>query len=112
MLSNATASHDLGTEPARHEVDRMPGPTVLEFGTPWCGYCISIGPLVKARLAEHPQVRHLRVEDGSGRPLGRSYGIKLWPTFVLLRDGREVARLVRPRDPAALGQALQKLVQS
>jgi thioredoxin 1 len=111
MLSNAAASDYLDTEPARHEVDRMPGPTVLEFGTPWCGYCISIRPLVKARLAQHPQVRHLRVEDGPGRPLGRSYGIKLWPTFVFLRDGREVGRLVRPRDPAALGHALQKVTQ-
>jgi thioredoxin 1 len=66
-------------------------------------------PLVQARLAEHPQVRHLRIEDGPGRPLGRSFGIRLWPTFVFLRDGREVARLVRPRDPAALGHALQKV---
>ena len=55
----------------------MHGATVLEFGTPWCGYCISIRPLVAARMAEHPQVRHLRIEDGPGRPLGRSFGIKL-----------------------------------
>lgn len=96
-------------EPPRTEVDRWPGPAVLEFGTPWCGYCISIKPLVSARLAEHPEVRHLRVEDGPGRALGRSFGIRLWPTFVFLRNGKEVARLVRPRDPSALRQALQKI---
>jgi thioredoxin 1 len=109
--SSATAEY-LDTEPSRQEVDRMPGATMLEFGTPWCGYCMSIRPLVQARVADYPQVRHLRVEDGPGRPLGRSYGVKLWPTFVFLRDGREVARLVRPRDPAALGHALQKVTQS
>jgi thioredoxin 1 len=97
------------TEPQRAEVDRLAGATVLEFGTPWCGYCTSIQPLVAARLAEHPKVRHIRIEDGPGRPLGRSFGIRLWPTFVFLRDGREVARLVRPRDPSALAQALQKI---
>jgi thioredoxin 1 len=96
-------------EPTRAEVDAMRGPAMVEFGTPWCGYCISLQPLVQARLAEHPQVRHLRVEDGPGRPLGRSFGIKLWPTFVFLRDGREVSRLVRPRDPSALRQALEKV---
>jgi thioredoxin 1 len=96
-------------EPPRHEVDRLPGPTVLEFGTPWCGYCMSIEPLVAARLAEHPGVKHVRIEDGPGRPLGRSFGVKLWPTFVFLRDGKEAARLVRPRDPSALRQALQKI---
>ena len=54
-------------------------------------------------------MRHLKVEDGPGRPLGRSFGVKLWPTFVFLRDGKETARLVRPRDPSALRQALQKI---
>ena len=96
-------------EPPRAEVDRLPGATVIEFGTPWCGYCASIQPLVAARLAEHPAVRHLRIEDGPGRPLGRSFGIRLWPTFLFMRDGHEVARLVRPRDPSALSQALQKI---
>jgi len=106
-MDTMTADY-LEAEPSRTEVDELHGATVLEFGTPWCGYCISIRPLVEARMAEYPQVRHLRIEDGPGRPLGRSFGIRLWPTFVFLRDGREVARLVRPRDPAALGHALQK----
>lgn len=44
----------------------------------------------------HADVRHLKIEDGPGRPLGRSFGIKLWPTLVFLRDGTEVARVVRP----------------
>ena len=26
-------------EPARDAVDAMPGDVLLEFGTPWCGYC-------------------------------------------------------------------------
>ena len=32
----------------------------------------------------------------AARPLGRSYRVKLWPTLVLLKDGQELARLVRP----------------
>jgi len=43
-------------------------------------------------------VRHLKIEDGPGRPLGRSFRVKLWPTLVFLRDGVEVARVVRPAD--------------
>jgi thioredoxin 1 len=41
-------------------------------------------------------VAHYKVEDGPGRPLGRSFRVKLWPTMIFLRDGQEVARLVRP----------------
>ena len=84
--------------PTREEVDAMTGMVVVEFGTGWCGYCHASAPVFEQVLASHDNVRHVRVEDGSGRKLGRSFGIKLWPTFVFLRDGREVARLVRPRD--------------
>jgi thioredoxin 1 len=54
-------------------------------------------------------VRHLRVEDGPGRALGRSFGVKLWPTLVFLRDGREVDRLVRPTEAAQVAAALKAL---
>ena len=83
-------------EPTRDEMDRLPGLTVLEFGAEWCGYCQAARPLLAALLREFPQVRHVRVEDGKGRPLGRSFQVKLWPTFVFLRDGRAVTRAVRP----------------
>jgi len=94
-------------EPSREEIDVLPGATVLEFGAPWCGYCIAAQPAIEAALSEQPQVRHIKVEDGRGRPLGRAFKVKLWPTLVFLRDGVERARLVRPTEAAALRQALE-----
>ncbi len=96
-------------EPARAEIDALEGPLVLEFGTPWCGWCRAAEPLIASALAAHPGVRHVKVEDGSGRPLGRSFRVKLWPTLVFLQDGKEVARLIRPQDARAVKQALQAL---
>jgi len=93
-------------EPKRAEVDLLPGPTLLEFGSPWCGYCRAAQPLLASAFAEHPRVRHIKVADASGRPLGRSFNVKLWPTFVFLRDGQEIARLVRPDDAGAIANAL------
>ena len=95
--------------PTRTEIETLVGPSLLEFGTPWCGWCRAAQPAIAAALAEHPAVRHLKVEDGSGRPLGRSFHVKLWPTLVFLRDGREVARLVRPPAGEAITQALAAL---
>ncbi len=82
--------------PSRAEVDALPGLTLLEFGTDWCGHCRAAQGLVAEALAQQPQWQHLKVEDGSGHALGRSYRVKLWPTFLALRDGQEVARVVRP----------------
>ena len=96
-------------EPNRAEVDALAGMTVVEFGAPWCGHCIAAQPLLEAALAWHPDVRHLKIEDGRGRPLGRSFRIKLWPTLVLLRDGEEQARVVRPQQTDEIQQLLARV---
>jgi thioredoxin 1 len=96
-------------EPQRAEIDALQGPVAVEFGTDWCGYCRAAQPLIAAAFAEHPGVQHLKIEDGKGRKLGRSFQVRLWPTLVFLRDGNEVARLVRPGDSAAIRQALGEI---
>ena len=93
--------------PSRVEVDALRGLTLLEFGTDWCGHCRAAQPAVAEALAQQPQWRHLKVEDGPGRALGRSFRVKLWPTLVLLRDGQEVARLVRPTQATDIAAALR-----
>jgi thioredoxin 1 len=93
-------------EPSRAEVDRTRGTLVLDFGTNWCGYCLAAQPAITEALTGRDGVRHLKIEDGKGRPLGRSFGVKLWPTLVVLRDGVEVARVVRPGSADAVARAV------
>ncbi|MGE0802167.1 MAG: thioredoxin family protein [Lautropia sp.] len=96
-------NHDYApTEPARTEVDALPGATLLEFGSPTCGWCRAAQPAIAAALADQPALRHLKIADGPGRPLGRSFRVKLWPTLIFLRDGVEVARSVRPADASEI----------
>ncbi|MFT4102734.1 MAG: thioredoxin family protein [Burkholderiaceae bacterium] len=83
--------------PTRAEIDALPGATVVEFGAPWCIHCQRAQPLVRDALAGRDDVAHLKIEDGPGEALGGGYGVKLWPTLVFLRDGVEVARVVRPQ---------------
>jgi thioredoxin 1 len=97
------------TELTREEVDATAGELVLEFGADWCPICDAARPLVDRVFADNSGVRRVWVEDGKGKPLGRSFGVKLWPTLVFLRDGREVARVVRPRGEAELRAAFESL---
>ena len=95
-------------EPARTDIEAWPGLTLLEFGAPWCGICQGAQPMIAAALAPHPGIRHLKVEDGRGKPLGRSFSVKLWPTLVLMRDGAVLGRWVRPHNGNELVAALAR----
>lgn len=86
--------------PSAAAIASRPGWTLLDFGTDWCGWCQQARPLVDAAVGANAAITHLRVEDGKGRPLGRAYGVRLWPTLILLQDGVEQSRLVRPQSDA------------
>ena len=96
-------------EPERSEVARLAGPTLLEFGSPTCGHCRAAQPLLATALAAYPALRHIKIADGRGRPLGRTFNVKLWPTLIFLNDGREIARLVRPGDAISIAKALSEI---
>ncbi len=89
----------------------MPGPVVLEFGTNWCPICIGARDAIREGLAG-ADVPHIQAEDGRGRPLGRAFRVKLWPTLIYLRDGTEVARVVRPSSADEVSDGLATLLAS
>jgi len=95
-------------QPERGAIDATSGILALDFGTNWCGYCNAAERYIAEAVAAAPDARHIKVEDGPGRPLGRSFRIKLWPTVVVLKDGREVARVTRPADSRELADALRQ----
>jgi thioredoxin 1 len=95
-MTAATEYLTVDKAPSREEVERLPGLVLLEFGTEWCGFCRALAPHVSALLASHAEIQHMKVEDGPGRSLGRSFGVRVWPNLVLLRDGVVLWQLARP----------------
>ncbi len=96
--------------PSFEQVSTMVGAALLEFGTPWCGHCQAATPAVHEAMAEQPNLLHIKVFDGKGKRLGRAFAIKLWPTLILLHDGKEVARPVRPLQTDEVRRLLQDFV--
>lgn len=105
----AYSSMFLVDAPERAAVDALPGALLLEFGVDWCPHCQLAQPLLERAMRDYPELRHLKIEDGPGRRLGRSFRIKLWPSLLLIRDGQELERLVRPTTEADISAALARL---
>jgi thioredoxin 1 len=97
------------TEPTRAEVDALQGPTLIEFGAPWCGHCQGAQPMLAQIMADYPHVRHLKIEDAAGRRLGRSFQVKLWPTLIFVCNGKVLSRLVRPTNISEVEEAFEQL---
>ena len=93
-------------QPTRAEIERMGGPVLLEFGATWCGHCQALAPRLARLLEDYLSVRHLKVEDGPGKRLGRSFRVKFWPILVFMRDGQVMKQNARP----GLGEVREGLV--
>ena len=91
------------------QISELSGNTLLEFGAPWCGHCQAANPAINEAVTEHSKLRHIKIYDGKGKPLGRAFKVKLWPTLILLQDGNEVGRLVRPLRSDEVRQLVSKI---
>jgi thioredoxin 1 len=102
-----------GREPTRDAIDQLPGAVVLEFGARWCGHCQALAPHLVGQLERFPHIRHIRIEDAKGRRLGRSFGVKLWPTLVFMHNGKIIGTAVRPEPDEFAGdfEQLASLVE-
>jgi thioredoxin 1 len=96
----------------RADLDQLLGVTMIEFGAPWCGHCQAAQPIIAEALTHYPLVTHIKIEDGKGQRLGRTYAVKLWPTLIFLKDGLELTRLVRLTDAQMISHALKTLEQN
>jgi thioredoxin 1 len=95
-------------DPTIEQLGQLPGYTLLEFGTAWCGYCQAAQPLITEALQRYRDIRHIKVEDGKGKRLGRQFKVKLWPSLILLKDGNEHDRIVRPTDTESIARMLDQ----
>jgi len=70
------------------------GIIALKFGATWCGPCKTMAPIFDKVSGEFPTVdcRSVDVDEEPG--MAKKFSVRSVPTVILLKDGREVQRIV------------------
>jgi thioredoxin 1 len=68
-------------------------PVLLEFSAAWCGPCRQVKPEVEALAREVSGLAEVvAIDVDEQRELAAQYKVRSIPCFVVVRNGREVAR--------------------
>lgn len=91
----ASAVIDITAENYADEVKNSPIPVFLDYYATWCPPCKFVGPTVEElAVKDKGKVKFGRVDIDKQPKLTEDAGLPGMPTFVLLKDGKEVKRLV------------------
>lgn len=91
------------------DVERSPVPVLVDAWAPWCGPCHMIAPVVDqlaAELAGRIRVVKLNVDENP-RTAAR-FDLRSIPTLLVLKDGREVDRLVGVQPKREIARRLER----
>lgn len=88
---------------------QTPGITAIDFTAAWCSPCKTMEPILAALATEYAGRVRLVATDVNDEPaLAEQFGVRSMPTLVVLRDGREVGRVVGSRPRAFVAGVLDR----
>ncbi len=67
---------------------------VIDFWSTWCGPCKLMNPIIDEVEKEYSDLTITRVDIDSDKDMVEKYGIQSVPTYVILKDGVEIDRII------------------
>ena len=92
-------------------VERSPLPVLVDLWAPWCGPCRMIGPVLE-KLAEEfaGRVRFVKVNVDENQRTAARFRADAIPLLLILKEGREVDRIVGVQPAAEIRRRLEQVV--
>lgn len=81
--------------------------TFLDFWAPWCGPCKITTPIVEELEKEFKDVEFQKINVDEDVAKSSQYGVMSIPTFIVLKDGKEVGRKIGAMPKAELKKLLE-----
>ena len=89
------------------EVMQSDKPVLIDFWASWCGPCRMVGPIIEELANEVTNAKIGKVNVDMEEALANKFDIRNIPTIIVVKNGKEVKRVVGVRSKDELKALLK-----
>jgi thioredoxin 1 len=83
-------------------------PIVVDIWAAWCPPCRLMNPVIDELASEHPELSFVTLDADANHQTVIEHGVLSMPTFLVFKDGAEIARLVGSRPKRRFAEEIEE----